>query len=141
MNVLFDTDVLVDFLLDREPFAEAAAQLLTAVDRGELYGCACANSITTVFYLTRKAVGAPKAKRHVRALLSLLQIAGVNESVLAEALDSRIRDFEDAVVAASAARAKVDIIVTRNLKDFKHATLPVQTPAQLLTLLTSQNGS
>lgn len=140
MNVLFDTDVLIDFLLDREPFAEPAAQLLSAVERGELDGCTCATSVTTVFYLTRKAVGTRNAKQHVRALLSMLQVAVVNESVLTESLNSKISDFEDAVVASAGVRAGADVIVTRNQKDFKHATVPVQTPVELLTLLTSRNG-
>ena len=142
MNVLFDTDVLIDFLLDREPFAEPAAQLLSAVERGELDGSACATSVTTVYYLTRKAVGTRKAKQHVRALLTLLQVAVVNESVLTAALNSKIGDFEDAVVAASGVRSGADVIVTRNQKDFKHATLPVQTPVELLAMLTPpRNGT
>lgn len=139
MTVLFDTDILIDFLLDREPHAEAAARLLSAVERGALRGSVCATSVTTVFYLARKAVGAPRARRQVELLLSLVDVSPVNRSVLESALASRIVDFEDAVVAHAAAHAAIDLIVTRNQKDFKHSPVPVQAPADLLALLSSRD--
>lgn len=138
MTVLFDTDVLIDFLLDREPFAEPAARLLSAAERGEIRGAVCAGSMTTIHYLARKAVGAARARTHVQSLLSLLEIAPVNRSVLDAALTSRIADFEDAVVAHAAAQSSADLIVTRNHKDFRHSPIAVQTPQELVAALQSQ---
>jgi predicted nucleic acid-binding protein len=141
MTVLFDTDVLIDFLLDRKPFSDPAARLLSAADRGELRAMTCATSITTVYYLARKALGSAKARRQVQALLALLDVAPVNRAVLDAALLSPLGDFEDAVVAHAARQAAADVIVTRNQKDFRLAPLPAQTPAEVLALLAAQGDA
>ena len=137
MKVVFDTDVLIDFLFDKEPFAGDAAKLLSAVERGDLQGYVCATSITTIFYLSRKAVGNPQARRYLDALLSLLEVAPVSRGLVEAALISGIADFEDAVVAAAAAQVSADFIVTRNLKDFKKSPVAALSPAALLALFDS----
>ena len=70
-------------------------------------------------------------------MVSLLEIAPVNRQVIAAALQSRFRDFEDAVLSESARLVSADAIVTRNQKDFSHAHIPVYTPEELLHLLDS----
>ena len=140
MRVLFDTNVLIDFLLDRTPFADPAADLLSRADRGEIQGLACANSFTTIFYLVRKAVGKADARRHIVALLSILEVAPVNRATLEHAADSNLRDFEDAVIVESGRQANADCIVTRNEIDFSGSPVPVHSPVAMLGLL-AQVGS
>lgn len=135
MRVLFDTNVLIDFLLDRAPFADAAAELLSRADRGQIQGLACADSFTTIFYLMQKAVGRETARRHVSSLLSVLDVAPVNRATLEQAAESGLSDFEDAVVAESARQANVDCIVTRNERDFAGSRVTVHSPRALLALL------
>lgn len=135
MRVLFDTNILIDFLLDRAPFADAAADLLSKADRGEIQGLACANSFTTIFYLVQKAVGLAAARRHTRALLSILEVAPVSRATLEHAADSVMSDFEDAVIAASGRQANAECIVTRNERDFANSPIPVHSPKTLLKLL------
>ena len=62
MRVLFDTNVVLDLLLARQPHVETAAALVARVERGELTGCLCATTVTTIFYLASKAVGAEAAR-------------------------------------------------------------------------------
>ena len=100
--MVFDTNVILDVLLDRQPFSEPAARLLSRAERGEIQGMTCATSVTTIFYLVRKAAGVRSARRRVEDLLSILDIAPVNRAVLASAVSSGIGDFEDAVIAESA---------------------------------------
>ena len=140
MRVLFDTNVLIDFLLDRTPFADPAADLLSRVDRGEIQGLACANSFTTIFYLVRKAVGKADARRHTLALLSILEVAPVNRATLEQAADNNLRDFEDAVIVESGRQANADCIITRNEIDFSGSPVPVHSPLAMLGLL-DQVGS
>ena len=102
MRVLFDTNVLIDFLLDRAPFAEAAADLLSRADRGQIQGLACADSFTTIFYLMQKGINREAARRHISSLLSVLDVTPVNRATLEQAAESGLRDFEDAVVVESA---------------------------------------
>jgi predicted nucleic acid-binding protein len=135
MRVLFDTNVLIDFLLDRAPFAHAASDLLSRVDRGQIQGLACADSFTTIDYLLRRALGKEEARRHVSSLLSLLEVAPVNRATLEQAAESGLSDFEDAVVAESARQASVDCIVTRNERDFAGSRVTVCSPRALQALL------
>ena len=136
VRVLFDTNVLIDFLLDRAPFAESAADLLSRADRGQIQGLACADSFTTIFYLVQKAIGRDAARRHISSLLSVLDVAPVNRATLEHAAESGMRDFEDAVVVESARQANVDCIVTRNERDFAGSRVTVHSPGALLALLT-----
>ncbi len=135
MRVLFDTNILIDFLLDRSPFADAAADLLSRADRGEIQGVACANSFTTIFYLAQKAVGLADARSHITALLSILEVAPVNRATLEHAVGSIVSDFEDAVIIESGRQANAECIVTRNEKDFANSPMPVYSPRSLLGLL------
>jgi len=140
LKVLFDTDVLLDVLLDRDPFAEASARLLSLVERAEIQGCVAATSVTTLFYLVRKSLGATKTKRTVEDLLALLEVASVNRVVIQQAVDARMRDFEDAVVACAAHESQVDVIATRNVKDFKHSPVVAQSPADILAALAADRS-
>lgn len=135
MKVLFDTDVLLDVLLDREPFAESSAQLLSLVELAEITGCVAATSVTTIFYLTRKSLGAAKTRRAIDDLLGLLEVAPVNRLVLTRAVASKFADFEDAVIAHAAHESQADVIATRNVKDFKHSPIPAQSPADILAAI------
>ena len=126
MRIIFDTDVLLDLLLDRQPFSIAAAQLLSQVESGEISGYTCATAATTVHYLAARVVGAKRAKAELRKLLALLEIAPVNRAVLDAALVARFADFEDAVVHEAGRQVSVQAIVTRNIRDFRHSMIPVR---------------
>jgi len=140
MNILFDTNVVLDVLLDREPFAVDAAFLLSQVEQSKISGFLCATTVTTIHYLIAKAIGPQKAVRHIQSILSLFIIAPVNRVVLEQALTDSFTDFEDAVLHASACHAGVQSIVTRNVRDFNKAILPVFTPAELINALEVLGG-
>lgn len=133
MRILFDTDVILDLLLDREPFNATAAWLVNRVHTGELEGFISAITLTTIFYLARKAVGNKRARSYIEDLLKIFQVALVNKAVLETALALPI--YEDAVQHASAELAGAEGIVTRNVPDFKQATLKVYTPVELRAVL------
>ena len=73
MRVLFDTNVILDLLLERQPHVEAAAALVARVERGQLKGCLCATTVTTIFYLASKVVGAEAAREQLKLLLGLFE--------------------------------------------------------------------
>ena len=137
MRVLLDTDVILDLLLDREPFAAAAVALASRVERGEIEGCVGAGTITTVHYLARKALGERRAREAVADLLAVFDIVPFTRAVLQGALALPFADFEDAVLHEAARQATADVLVTRNLDDYRHATLPVYSPADLVRALES----
>lgn len=141
MKILFDTSVVLDVLLDREPFSIYAVQLFARVERSELVGYLGATTVTTVHYLLRKALGDDRARRGVGKLLALFAVAPVNRAVLDAALTSRFTDFEDAVLHESARHVGSGGIVTRNTKDFRAATLPIYSPQELQGILLARAGS
>ena len=132
MKVLFDTNVVLDHLLDREPHADTAERLLNLVDTGRIEGVICSTTATTIHYLASKAVGAAAAVEHLRKLLAIFDVACVDREVLQGALDLGFADFEDAVLHEAARKVGATAIVTRNGKDFARSSLPVFDPSELL---------
>lgn len=132
MRLLLDVNVVLDVLLDRKPFADASSAVWEAVERGDADGVLSAHAVTTLHYLNTRAVGVRLATETTEALLAVFDVAPVDEAVLRSALALKWADFEDAVTAAGARRAKCDAIVTRNPRDFKRAPVRVLTPAETL---------
>lgn len=135
MRVLFDTNIILDLLLDRKPHAKLAAALVAEVEHGTLSGYLCATTLTTIFYLARKIIGTDQARIHVQNLLHLFEVAPVNRTVLEGALVADFTDFEDAVLHEAAKHIGAQCIVTRNNKDFKAATLPIYLPQELRAMI------
>ncbi len=134
MRVLFDTNVLMDVLLDRKPFADESAQVMDQVVRSAVTGLICAATVTTVFYLSSREAGKKEAMVQIRSLLGLYEVAPVTRAVLDAALASKSPDFEDAVLAEAAHQAGAQAIITRNLKDFAHSPVRAYTPKQWLAM-------
>jgi len=141
MSVLFDTNVVLDVLLKREPFAFTAAQLMAHVERGRLRGLLGATTITTLHYLARTAVGTTTADAHIQRLLGLFEIADVTRGVLVDAVALEWPDFEDAVLHEAGRRAGATGIVTRDRVGFARATLRVYAPDALLAALSEAPGA
>lgn len=141
MRILFDTNVILDVLLDREPFSFAAAKLFSRVETGEISGYICATAVTTLHYLTSKVIGADSAIEHISKLLILFEVAPVNRAVLDAALKSGFNNFEDAVVHESGLYKEVQGIVTRDLDGFRKSKINIFSPEELLLMLESKNAS
>ena len=135
MKVLFDTNVILDVLLAREPHASTAARLFSLVDSERLDGRVCATTVTTIDYLATKALGARQATKLVREVLDLFGVAAVDGRVLDAALRLHFADFEDAVVHEAARACGAAGIVTRDRRDFARAALPVFDPHELLSAM------
>ena len=134
-RLLFDVNVVLDVLLDRKPHADASSAAWEAVERGDVEGMLSAHAVTTLHYLNAKAVGVRIATETTEALLTVFEVAPIDEAVLRAALALKWKDFEDAVTAAGARRAKCDAVVTRNPRDFKGAPIRVLTPAETVALI------
>ena len=135
MRVLFDTNVVLDVLLNRQPHAQLAIRLFDRVADRRLDGLLGATTVTTIYYLATKAVGRAAATRHVRALLALFEVAAVTRAVLEGALGSELSDFEDAVLLEAGRNADAEGIVTRVPVGYENGGLAVYTPEELLAVL------
>ncbi len=135
MKVLVDTNVVLDVLLDRRPHSSDSVKIFRLVEEGRLHGLLCATTITTIDYLLLQSVSRGDARKQLAQLIRLFDIAPVNRAVIEGAMQSRIDDFEDAVLEQAAALAGADVIVTRNAKDFARGVITVQDPRECLVQL------
>jgi len=135
MRALLDTDVVLDILLDREPFAEAASALWQANQQGDFEGYILAITPINVFYIARKLKGAEIARRAVNEVLAGLRVCLVNQTILEAAVALPLTDYEDAVQYACAIANQLEVIVTRNLEDYQGATIPIMPPLDFLNEL------
>jgi predicted nucleic acid-binding protein len=132
---LIDVNVVLDVLLDRRPFAESSSAVWAAVEQGEVEGLLAAHAVTTLHYLNARSVGERLAGETTEALLSVFNVAAVDEAVLASALALGWTDFVDALTAAAARKAKCDAIVTRNPRDFMKSPVRVLAPSEAVAWL------
>ncbi|MEA3464500.1 MAG: PIN domain-containing protein [Thermodesulfobacteriota bacterium] len=139
MKVLFDTNIILDVLLERKPFSEHASHLMSKVEQSEIDGFLCATTVTTIHYLLSKNLDKELAIKSINSIMALFEVASVNRLVIKNALNSKFSDFEDSVLHESARHAGAEYIVTRNIKDFKHATIPAFTPTEFLNMLAALN--
>jgi len=140
VRVLFDTNVLLDVLLEREPHVQVATRLVALVDNGRIEGSICATAVTTLYYVGARGLGRSRAHEQVRTLLSVFEVAPVDRDVLLRALaDDGFGDYEDAVAHEAAHAAGVSAIVTRNGRDFAAATVPVFEPPELLAAIAARS--
>jgi predicted nucleic acid-binding protein len=133
--VLIDINILLDVLQKREPFYGTSAGLLAAVETGQVQGYVAAHSLTTLFYLIQKGKSSAEARATITNLLQFIKIAPLDQSTIEQALNLDTRDFEDAVQMISAVQCKADCLVTRNVKDYQPALLPVLQPVDFLAPL------
>ena len=142
MRFLFDTNVVLDVLLAREPHWKPASVLFTHVDTKQLEGCLAATTITTIEYLAAKALGRRDARKHVASLLEMFHIAPVDRRVLEDSVSSRFDNFEDALVYHAGLQAGATGIVTRDRDGFRRADIAVYDPEEALVALraTSERG-
>jgi predicted nucleic acid-binding protein len=129
-RLLLDVNVVLDVLLDRRPFASAASSVWSAVEQGRAVGLLSAHAVTTLHYLNGREIGVREARATTEALLVVFEVAAVDGAVINAAQGLEWSDFEDAVTAAAARRAKCDALVTRNPRDFKGSPVRVLTPGE-----------
>lgn len=135
MKILFDTNIILDLLLDRKPFVHHAQTLFEKVESGKIEGYLGATTITTLDYLLTKSLSDKEAKKIIKKLLKLFEVAPINRLILEDAVDSALLDFEDAVLHSAAIHSGIQAIVTRDEKGFNKAQLAIYSPEGLLKVL------
>lgn len=130
LRVLLDTNVVLDWLLDRKPWSDEALPLWQARDSGRLVTYIAASSLTDIFYIARRQIGNTAALASIDQSL-VLEIAPVDKAILLRARALPGSDFEDNVVIACAEAERLDFIITRNLDDFRHSYVAAIEPQTL----------
>lgn len=131
-RVLFDTNILLDVILNRAPHMKASAAALDLVGQGKVEGYVAGHAVTTIAYIVQREKGAAEARKALVHLLSRVKVAPVTDSSVRMALTMEFGDLEDAVCAASAQEASCAVIVTRNPQHFRKSEPPAMLPEAFL---------
>jgi predicted nucleic acid-binding protein len=135
MRVLFDTNIILDVLLNREPWVEEASALWQAHDEGRISGYVVASSLTDIFYIARRLTDVETAHTAVRLCLETFEICPVDRESLGRAESLAGDDFEDNLQMAYADLMGLDVIATRNKSDFEGSPVPALLPSGVLARL------
>ena len=127
-RILFDTDVLLDVFLHRQPHAPESIKALHRAIKGEVHGYISAHAVPTIAYFLSRELGPEKTKDLIRTFLGYLSVASVTENTIKQALSSKIKDFEDAMTHYAGMSERVSVIITRNTKDYSRGEIPALIP-------------
>jgi predicted nucleic acid-binding protein len=133
IKIFVDTNILLDLVARRAPFYEESALLFSLADNKKVEIAVSALSIANLHYVLSRELNNKQAKTIIRKLKILIQVLPINDKIIGLALnDDSFTDFEDALQYFSAIEGYQSFIITRNLKDFKKAKLPVLTAKQFI---------
>jgi predicted nucleic acid-binding protein len=137
MNVLIDTNVILDILLRRDPHYENAARINVLSEKGYIRSYISASAATDIFYVVKKELkDKDRALELFKKLLITTRIASVTEAGIHEALELKWDDFEDAVQYVAGQNISAEYIITRNPKDFAGSEITVLSPGEFLNQIT-----
>ena len=136
LRILVDTNVLLDYLLCRSPYDQAAEQFIVACKQRRVSGCIAAHSIPNMFFILRKAFSVAERRKLLLGICELFEVEGIDKAKILHALaDEMFSDFEDCLQKECAAAFQADYIVTRNCADFKGSGIPCIEPAEFCKML------
>ncbi len=138
MKILLDTNVVLDVLLERQPYYFASSEIFILSSKNNIQLFITSTIVTDIYYILSKVLSKKKAKDFLTNLLDIVDICGVEKRTILEAMKSDFKDLEDAVQHFAAKLESIDIILTRNKKDFKLSEIKVLTPSEFIKETTSQ---
>ena len=124
-SVFVDTDIALDLLSERVPYYQAAAKLFTLGDRGKIKIFTSAVSFNNINYLLTKQFNASESRRILSSFKVLVKILAVDGKIIDLALNSKFSDLEDAIQYFTAIENGIEILLTRNSKDYKQARIAI----------------
>jgi predicted nucleic acid-binding protein len=128
-KVLIDTDVILDFFFNRKPYSDHAAKIFSLCEINAVQAYVTPVVISNAYYLLRQTARHEKVIEKLRQLLSFTEVLFIDKEILVQAMSSKFKDFEDAIQHYAAAKSGIiDLILTRNVKDFKYSEIGALTP-------------
>jgi predicted nucleic acid-binding protein len=132
-KVFVDTDICIDLLSKRQPFNKAAELLFSLADTGKIKLCVSSLSFSNIDYVLLSQYSSTHSRQIIAKFKTLVQVLAVDSKTIDFDIASDFKDFEDAIQYACALENNLTIIITRNLKDYKKASIIVLTPESYLT--------
>ena len=133
IHIFSDTDIILDVITGRMPFSVEASSLFSLIEEDQIKSSTSSLTFSNVYYVLRKYTSHMRVVSRLKELSELLQIMNVDDTIIKRALQSGFKDFEDAIQYQTAlSNPDIEVIVTRNIKDYKEAELPVMSPETFL---------
>ena len=133
IHIFIDTDIILDVVTGRMPFSVEASSLFTLIEEDQIKSSTSSLTFSNLYYVLRKYTSHMRVVSRLKELSELLQIMNVDDTIIKRALQSGFKDFEDAIQYQTAlSDPDIDVIVTRNIKDYKKAELPVMSPENFI---------
>ena len=132
MRLLFDTNIILDIALKREPHYLESANVLRKVDNKTFFGFITATTITDIYYISKKEKGHSITIEFITNLIQYIDVIGIDKEIILESLSTKLADFEDAIQSVASSFHNIDFIITRNTKDYKNSVIKAVTPIELL---------
>ena len=127
--VFIDTDVIIDFLIDRKPYSEQAAVILTLSEYGIIRAYMSALAFANCYYILKKYSSHSKVITKLSQLTEMVDIMDVTKKTILDSLKSDFKDFEDSIQNETAKRnSQIKVLITRNIKDFRTSDLSILSP-------------
>lgn len=134
-KLFFDTNVVVDLLGEREQFYDSVAKIATLADKGKILLVVSALTYSTVYYLLSRFEDNEAVKEKIRKFKVIAETSDLTDKIVDKGLTSKFSDFEDSLQYYCAISMDCNILITRNVKDFKQSEIPVLTPDEYLSSL------
>ena len=132
-NILIDSDVILDFFFNREPFSENAAQVFSLCESNQIKGFVTPVICSNTYYLLRQTARHEKVIEKLSQLMTIMDVLLMDSDIVIQALNSGFKDFEDALQHFAAIKSGfIDVILTRNVKDYTKSDIGVLTPENYL---------
>ena len=135
MKILIDTNVILDVLIQREPFYIDSAKVWTLAEEEIVRGCISAITVNNLYYIIKKLIGLKQANSFVDQILDNFEVIALTGDILKQARTLPKKDYEDLIQYFSAIHEGCDGIVTRNKKDFPSIGIKLLSPPELLKMI------
>lgn len=133
MKILIDTNVILDYLLCREPYQEDAKMIINACKEKKVIGCIAAHTVSNIFFILRKVYSVKERRDILNSICQLFEVESINKEKIIRGLNNdKFSDFEDCLQMECAISFQAEYIVTRNIDDFKGSSIACILPSDLL---------
>ncbi len=134
MLILLDTNIILDLALQRQSYFEEAIAIFKLIDKSNIRACVTASSITDIYYIVKKSKSHHEAIAIIKNIIQYFEIISVDKEIIVRAIESSMKDFEDAIQSFAALSENIDYIVTRNIKDFENSKVLAISPQEFLLI-------
>lgn len=132
MRLLFDTNIILDIALSREPHYKDSADIFKKIDNKMIFGFITATTITDIYYIAKKERGHIKASDFIANLIQIVDVVGIDREIIINSLTSQFLDFEDAIQSVASSFNNIDFIITRNINDYSNSEIKALCPTDFL---------